>query len=400
MTKSLMLVLSLLTAADANAAPGPIRVDADFPGGNIIVDRIEGDEIFLRQDLRDTAGDWFYWYFRVRGAAGRTLTVKFTRSNVLGARGPAVSVDQGKTWSWLGMAAVQGASFRYRVPEAVDDVRFCLALPYLEADLKAFLTRHRGSPALKVETLCRTAKGRDVELLRAGRLDGSAEHRLLLTARHHACESLANYALEGLLDTILAGGDDGAWLREHAEFMVVLFMDKDGVEDGDQGKNRRPHDHNRDYVQTIYPSVRSLTQLVPQWSGGKLRVALDLHCPWIRGNYNEVIYFVGGPEEEVWKRVVQLSEILESVREGPLRFRTSDNLPFGKAWNQPFKDTKLKSFGRWAGGLPGIQVASSIEIPYANVAGKEVTGDSARAFGRDLARALRRYLEVHVKQPR
>ena len=55
-----------------------VQIDANFPGGNIVVERMEGDTVFLHQDLRETAGDWFYWCFRVRGAAGRTLQFQFT----------------------------------------------------------------------------------------------------------------------------------------------------------------------------------------------------------------------------------------------------------------------------------------------------------------------------------
>jgi hypothetical protein len=105
-----------------------------------------------------------------------------------------------------------------------------------------------------------------------------------------------------------------------------------------------------------------------------------------------VIYFVGGPEPEIWRRATELARILEAVRQGPLVYRVSDNLPFGKAWNTGTNDPNLKSFSGWAAGLPGIRVATSIEIPYANASGIEVNADSSRAFGRDLARALRRYL--------
>ena len=35
-------------------------IDCDFPGGNILVDRIEGDQVFLQQDIRDTTEWWFY----------------------------------------------------------------------------------------------------------------------------------------------------------------------------------------------------------------------------------------------------------------------------------------------------------------------------------------------------
>jgi hypothetical protein len=102
---------------------------------------------------------------------------------------------------------------------------------------------------------------------------------------------------------------------------------------------------------------------------------------------------VGGPDAENWRRVSELAKILEECRRGPLIYRAADNLPFGKGWNTGMKDESLKSFGLWAAGLPGIAVAGTIEIPYANASGAEVNADSARAFGRDLARAIRRYLE-------
>ena len=55
------------------------------------------------------------------------------------------------------------------------------------------------------------------------------EYRVLLTTRHHARESMGSYVVEGILETILAGGEDGRWLRDHVEFMAVPFMDKDGL---------------------------------------------------------------------------------------------------------------------------------------------------------------------------
>src|SRR5436190_14440057 len=123
-----------------------VQVDADFPGGNIVVDKIDGDQIALHQDLRDTAGDWFYWQFRVRGARGRTLAFQFTKGNVIGVRGPAVSKDGGVTWTWLGAESVKGTTFSAAID--ADEVRFCVSIPYQEADLKRFLARHE---AVKVD---------------------------------------------------------------------------------------------------------------------------------------------------------------------------------------------------------------------------------------------------------
>jgi hypothetical protein len=369
-----------------------LSVDCDYPGGNIIVERIEGNDIYVHQDLRDTQGDWFYWNFRVIGAADRTFTVHFTGSNVIGVRGPAVSSDRGRSWRWLGADSVRGQSFQYDAGGDEHEVRFCFAMPYVQSHLDAFLERHREHPGLRVESLCESNKGRDVERLHLGRLDGRAEHRVLITSRHHCCEMMASYALEGLLEAVLSDTNDGRWLREHVELLAVPFMDKDGVEDGDQGKNRKPRDHNRDYSgESIHPEVAALREFVPRWDAGRLRFALDMHDPWIRGDYNELIYLVENDHHT--EHVRHFARLLEASRRGPLPFRAEDNLALGAAWNTPNNYRAGMTFSRWAASQPNIRFASTIEIPYANVSGEPVTPESARAFGADLAAALRLFLE-------
>jgi hypothetical protein len=373
------------------------QVDADFPGGNIILDSVKGDDVYVHQDLRDTAGDWFYWSFRVRGAAGRTLTFHFTKGDKspIGVRGPAVSDDGGKSWRWLGAQAVRGKSFTYAFPKDAGDVRFCFAFPYQADNLRAFLARHAKNPNLKVETLAKTKKGRDVELILLGQPDGKAEQRVALTCRHHSCEMMASYVLEGIIDEFLADTDDGKWLREHAAFFIVPMVDKDGVEDGDQGKNRKPRDHNRDYVDTsIYSSVAAIRERLPAWADGKLRFAMDMHCPAARGPDHEIVYFVGGQDEKIWSEVGKFCTTLERVQTGPIVFRSKNNMPFGKSWNNPKNYTTGKPFSHWAAELPGVRVATTIEVAYANAEGDIVTDQSARALGHDLARALRRYLQA------
>jgi len=388
------LVLAVRADAATLLREADLIIDSEFPGGNLLIDRVQGDRVFLCQDVRDTRGTWFWWHFRVRGAAGRTLTFAFTKGNVIGVRGPAVSTDGGRTWAWLGKEAVKGASFTYTFAPDADKVRFCFAMPYFEADLRRFLGRFEGDPHLKADTLCTTRKGRKTERLHVGQLNGEPDHRVLVTCRHHCCECMASYALEGLVETILTGEDAGKWLREHVELLAIPFMDKDGVEDGDQGKNRKPHDHNRDYGgESIYPSVKALRELAPKWSGGRLHAAIDLHCPHIRGAHNEVIYLVGSADPAIWKAQSRFGRILEAAATGPLPYRARNNLPFGKAWNTARNYGGQKSFARWAGELPGIRLATTFEIPYANASRKPVTAESARAFGRDIAKALRRYLE-------
>ena len=388
----------LFVFLSCSARAETVIIDADFQGGNIIVERIEGNTIFLRPDQRDSSTWWFYWYFRVSGAAGRTLKFQFTGKNPIGTQGPAVSTDDGHTWSWLDSRTVQNSSFSYAFEQQGRDVRFCFSIPYLEDNLRQFLQKYANNSHLAVHELCRTREGRSVERLHAGRINGNPKYRVLLTARHHACEMIASYTLEGLLEVILSNTALGRWFQNNVEVLVVPFVDKDGVEEGDQGKNRRPHDHNRDYNNSsIYPSVKAIRNFVPQWSKTKLKAVIDLHCPYIRGNNNEVIYLVGSSDSAIWRQQQEFAKILESVRKGELPYWAKSSLPFGTSWNTAANYGKYKSSSRWAGEQPGVRLAATIEIPYANVGTTVVTADNARAFGGDLARALRRYLENYAK---
>lgn len=372
----------------------PFSIDTDFPGGNVIVDRIDGDTAYLRPDLRDTEGWWFYWNFRVAGASGRTLTFHFNDPNPIGVRGPAVSVDGGAAWLWLGNAKVGGSAFAYAFPAERGEAWFAFSVPYQESNLRGFLATHERPGAIVFEKLCTSAKGRDVEVVRTGRLDNEPEHRVLLTVRHHACETMASFALEGILAAVVAQDEDGDWLRCNVEVLAVPFVDKDGVEDGDQGKNRRPRDHNRDYAGTsIHPEVAALRAWVRDWPNGRLHVALDLHCPYIRGNRNEEIYLVGSAGKAMWKQQQSFGAVLEAVNEGPLPYRAASNLPFGQGWNTSANNTTGKSFSRWAEDIEGVRLSATLEIPYANASGATVSPESARSFGRSLAKAIRVYLE-------
>lgn len=364
------------------------------------MDRVEGNTVYLRPDLRDTEGWWFYWNFKLAGVpAGHTLTFDFGERSPIGVRGPALSTDAGVTWDWLGSDSVQGAAFTYTFPEG-GDAWFSFTIPYLEYDLRAFLKKWEASSDLVAETLCGSRDGRKVEALRAGCIAERPKYRILLTARHHACETMANFVLEGILDAILADDEDGRWFRKNVETLAIPFMDKDGVENGDQGKNRRPRDHNRDYGEaSIYPETGALKSRVAAWSDGMLRVALDLHCPYIRGEGNEVIYLVGSPNKVTWERQQHFAAMLEEVNDGQLPYRASDNLPFGKRWNTAANYGKGPSFAHWAEGIADVTLSTTMEIPYASVGGQPVTAESARAFGTSIARALRRYLTVGEDLP-
>jgi murein tripeptide amidase MpaA len=369
---------------------GGFAIDAAFPGGNILVSSIVGDTVTLGPDLRDTTTYWFYWYFRVAGASGRTLTFEFGEKDV-GARGPGVSLDAGRTWAWLGAEAVSDGSFAFTFPGRVasrDGVRFSMGMPYLRADWDECLSRHTGNPFVQIDTLTTTSKDRDVPVLRIGDRTKTAPYAVAITGRHHCCEMMASYAVEGIVETALASDATGCWLRMNAEFLVLPFMDTDGVEDGDQGKNRAPHDHNRDYAaEPRYPEVAALKELLPAWSAGRPLVFLDLHDPYITGGVNETVHFLEPEQRDMAAHMDVLCTHLERDQQGPIAYRKADNLAFGDGYNVN-KDRPSPMAAGWAKSLPNTVLGCTAEIAYANAGGCEVNTHSARELGRDIATAL------------
>jgi len=394
--KFMLLLLATLLVSPPTL--GAIEISGDHPGGNIIVTGRDGTAIRVQQDLEGVEGWWFYWNMKVGGAAGKTLTFSFVDGNVLGTRGPAYSFDGGKTWSWLGAAHVDGdggeVAFSFTVPADSDAAILAFAPAYVQRDFERFLESTVGHPNFRLDELCKSEGGRAVERVHLGQLAGVPRHRVFLTARHHACESVASYVLEGTFAAILAETEDGTWFRENVEVLAVPFVDKDGVEEGHQGKNRIPRDHGRDYAgEALYNSTRAIRAFVPDWAGGRLRLALDLHCPHIRGNYNEFIYQVGQEDPARWKEQGRFAAILAAVPDAPLPYAAGNDLPFGQAWNTGGNYTQGMPMARWAGQLPGIHLASTIEIPYANAGDVTITTERARAFGATLVTAMRSYLE-------
>ncbi|MDO5580898.1 MAG: M14 family zinc carboxypeptidase [Planctomycetia bacterium] len=378
-----------------------LRIDTDFPGGNIIVDSVKDDVVSLHRDMRDSEKDWFYWAFRVRGAENRKIRFVFTQSPSVGARGPAVSKDGAKTWNWLSdKPDFPASAFEYTFSAADKEVIFAFGMVYTQSTLERFLKENQEKFQIRKSVLCKSRKGREVELLRFGTAENPNKLGILMTCRHHACEMMANYTIEGVIEEIFSGSEEGNWLLHNVDFFCVPFVDKDGVEDGDQGKQRKPHDHNRDYSDRIYPEIRAITDQVSKWSGGKRTMYCDFHCPWKRDGINEILYYPGPKEPYMSAQLKKFAAILEQKQAGGMiPYKESFNLPFGKSWNIGTGSDIPKSLREWSARQKNAIFGATIEIPYANASGKPVTAESARELGHNIAKSMYLFLNEEIKNP-
>ena len=352
-----------------------MRIHCDFPGGNIIFDRMEGNTVYIERDLRDTEGDWFYWAFCVEDAAefaGKTITFCFPSRDRVGRFGAAVSHDL-KNWNWS--ESGEADSFTYTFSEGEDCVYFAHHMLYDAARFDEICKEY----GLTKEVFCSSVKGRP---LPAVRFSGGTKW-ILLTARHHACESTGSYVLEGVMESLLK-----APLKDYS-VLVVPFIDYDGVLDGDQGKNRRPYDHNRDYTDT--PIYEVIQRLIDFGKKHDLRYTFDFHSPWHIGDENDHVFF-SRSTVAMEPRVNRFGEIMKAETAGnELKYTGNWDVGPNEKWNDENSPNSKNYFSKQT----SVRLAVTMETPYFGLTcgdgriSQAAMLELGRAFGRSIIRYIK-----------
>lgn len=297
-----------------------MQITADFPGGNINVLSVKEDDIFVEREVREGTA-YFYWAFCVTGAAGRRLRFIFPKHTRVGRFGVAVSHDL-KSWHWSHSKEMVGESeaFTYTFGENEDRVYFAHDMVYSEEMLKDFAV----SNGITLETFTQTKKGRSVPCFTIG----TGERLVVVTSRHHACESTGTYVLQGFAEGCLEKHPEGI------KFLFVPFVDFDGVMDGDGGKGRLPHDHNRDYGEDA-PIYNETARLREIGDSKTVLMSFDFHSPHHDGGINDHPYFMQFSKEEsrIYKTISEALRASTAADERSMTYTGEQDIPYGAQWN-------------------------------------------------------------------
>lgn len=345
-----------------------IKIHANFIGGNILVKSIDGNVITLENELRDSS-EWFYFAFCIEGAQGQELTFKMQKDR-LGYFGPAVSHDL-KVWHWLGEEYIKEDSFTYRFSNDESCVYFAHHILY-HPDLFFEFLRKNG---LEADELCRSRKGRLVPCVTLG--DG--EKSIIFTARHHACESTGSYVLEGVLQELVNHP------IPNTRIFCVPFVDFDGVVDGDQGKGRAPHDHNRDYTSSpIYPEIAEIIKYANRYG---CHLGFDFHSPWHIGGENDNIFIVRNSIEKQAKYDKFANILQNELFDTSISYTKENDRQPMTGWNQP-----SPNFGYTMNLREECDLAFSLETAYFGTKDNPISKEKLIMLGRCFAKGLRKYI--------
>ena len=176
-----------------------------------------------------------------------------------------------------------------------------------------------------------------------------------------------------------------AWQRGFCKVQLILSYSL-------QGKNRAPHDQNRDYLdQPHYNVIREISKIP-----GKYHIIgyIDFHDPWYLGDINDYLCLLRTPKNE--HHITDdfaanlMKETAENATEKDIIYRGEHDLYPGEAW-VPLKrnpTTSISFFRR-----SGVDMSISIEIPYFGTQDFMYDHNNVIKLGNCIGRALLKTLE-------
>ncbi len=363
-----------------------IAVSADFPGGSVKVESIEGTTIRVLPAVHPDHGWTCWWYFEVRGATpGETLTLDV--GGGVWATPDRAAIRAGGAWIHGEPGERTKGRIRYAVKAPAATFRVAWGPPFVLKDAEEVVAAAaKACPSAKPFELCKSREGRAVPALRVR--EGEPKAGIWIQARQHAWESGGSWVGRGFVEWLTSDDARAVALRKAAEVVYVPIMDVDNVERGAGGKEAKPQDHNRDWsdaphwheVRAAQAGIRALA------AEKRFDVFVDLHNP---GASDRRPYFYVTPASELpegsRKNLSQFLAAGLAEITGPLALdpKTRESgASYDKNWERISKNWVSKAGGEGA-------VAVTLETSWNTPAS---TTEGYRRVGRELGLAIERYL--------
>jgi len=271
-------------------------------------------------------------------------------------------------------------------PATTIDIAFCY--PYGMPEVDALIRDTDGY--WKRDGIGVTSHGRPIVRLsnNYGAPDGD-KSGLYLIARQHSGETPGSWVLDGFL-RYLATHRDSAPL-----VWVIPFVNRDGVEAGDYGKDPYPIDLNRAWQRPFRQSMRFEIQCIERdialWAGRcKPTLGMDFHAPG--GTENDGVYAYipnsfylrsGHFASKVWADAI--AESLDTHYRSPDFTRITTPQNHFTRWGIPEKADRFAEYMWNEHTVPTVMP----EIPYALCAGDTLmTRERYREVGMQMAAAV------------
>jgi len=230
-----------------------LNINCQFDSGNIHVIDSQSNPVKLaiRHDHQSDFYQWFH--FCVSGAQVQEK-LQFSLTNAAGAafaegwnNFQVVASYDRQEWFRVATHYEQGELIFDHAAE-YDQVWYSFFTPYSWERHQDLIAWAQTSALCSLETLGNTLDNRPLSLLTVGQA-GLGKRNIWLTARQHPGETMAAFAIEGLLQKLLDPADAcGRKLLENAVFYIIPNMNPDGSVRGHLRTNAAGVNLNREWA--------------------------------------------------------------------------------------------------------------------------------------------------------
>ncbi len=229
-------------------------------------------------------------HFQIQARPGSKLTLEFLNlDNIYNGQPGSVArelktvvvSEDGRDWKPVALESLPGERVRLRVELPGPRLYVARLEPYRISDLDRLLSSIRKHPLVEITPIGKTVEGRQLEIIRVGRVQ--AAHRVFLRARAHPWESGGNWVVEGLLHRLLRDDELARKCLERYCVYILPMANKDGVARGRTRFNLEGKDLNRDWDKPADPQLAPENYALEKWLKGMIQsgrppdLALELH---------------------------------------------------------------------------------------------------------------------------
>lgn len=338
----------------------PIKISHQFDAGAIEVVSAENPQAIGLRIRKDSRSDFLQWfYFRLQGARDQECTIHFLNA------GDTTYPDGWKNYQ---VAASYDNREWFRVPTAFDgkvmtvshtpehdSVYYAYFEPYSFERHLSLVDSLQASPLVRVEDLCNTVDGRDLNLLVVG--DAAAAQKIWVIARQHPGETMAEWFVEGMLQALLDQADPIArQLLAHTVFYVVPNMNPDGSVRGNLRTNASGANLNREWADPTQERSPEVLSVRAAMLASGVDLFLDVHgdevLPYIFVAGSEML-----PSFSERQRNEQEAFVADFMNVSP-DFQATHGYPSGK-----YSDDALKLASKWVGNQFAC-LSLTLEMPF------------------------------------
>lgn len=386
-------MLSISSQFDSGAIE-LVAIGSGEVGGTDANGGAEGNiDLRIRRDSHADFAQWFH--FRLQGARGLPCTLRFLNAGMCAYPGgwegyQVVASYDRRDWFRVPTDYADGVMTVRHTPEH-DSVFYAYFEPYSWERHLAFIGRLALESRARVERLCASADGRDVDMVELSGVAPGAR-KVWVIARQHPGETMAEWFVEGMVERLLDRADPVAReILRRAMVRVVPNMNPDGSVRGNLRTSATGANLNREWMDPSAAMSPEVLAVRERLQAGGVDFFLDVHG-------DEVLPYVFIAGSEMLPGFTPAQAAAQAAFVADFKAASPDfQDKFGYAAGKYSADA-LKLASKWVGHTFGC-LSLTLEMPFkdnANMPDARVGWSAARS--KRLGAALLVPLLAHLRR--